>query len=334
MGKECLHLAHCFIICKNYFIMKHHLLYCTFFLLLFSCNSEDHEVERKIVKITSGKLVYHHYTCYDCLDSELFLYDFATDDLQNISQDWSVRHPINANLSNDGRQITFMGIAPNGSWDIYIYTLGAAGEPVNITNSAGIRDEDPKFSFDGKSIVFKQGGQLALYDVGTNEVQKLTNYADKELSMPYFNTAGNKIICSIGGGYNSSIGVYDIASKTLTSLYDRNSITEYYPVTLDDKNFYYSAHLSTLNRVDQLYLGFWDGSQSTYLPFNNADADYSDACPVDGDWVILSSTRTGTKGGYDLYMANKNTGDIYSLSEYNNRINTSKWELGASYAKH
>lgn len=317
--------------------MKHNILCLTLAILLLSCSSKDNDAGQggeSLPKITSGKLVYHHYTCYDCMDSELFLYDFATDNLQNLSRDWTISHPMNAHFSNDGKQITFMGIASNGSWDVYLYTLGSTDQPINITNSAGVRDEDPKFSFDGKSIIFKQSGQLAVYDVNTKKIQKITNYTDKELSMPYYSVAGDKIVCSIDGSNNSSIGVYDITSKTLTEIYNRNNIAEYYPITLDANSFYYSAHLSTSNRVDQLYLGFWDGSQSKYLPFNNGDADYSDACPVDGDWLILSSTRTGTKGGYDLYIANKNTGDIYSLSEYNNGINTSKWELGASYTKY
>lgn len=316
--------------------MKYSLLYIITAILFFSCGSKDNSSDLELPRpdIKSGKLVYHHYTCYDCMDSEMFLYDFATGTLQNLSENWDISHPMNAHFSADGKQISFMAIAANGSWDVFLYTLGSEDQPQNITNSSGVRDEDPKFSFDGKSIVFKQNGQLAIYDMETHKIQKLTSSSGDELSMPYFNISGDKIICSVGGGNEAYIGVYDITSKTLTKLYDRQNILEYYPITLDDKNFYYSAHLAESNHVDQLYLGFWDGAQSKYLPFNKADADYSDACPVNTDWLVLSSTRTGTKGGYDLYIANKNTGDIYSLSEYNSQINTSKWELGASYTKY
>ncbi len=317
--------------------MKQTLLYIIAAILFLSCGNKEDDSDSgnlALPDINSGKLVYHHYTCYDCMDSELFLYDFASKTLHNLSEGWDISHPMNAHFSSDGKQISFMGIADNGSWDIFLYTLGSTDKPENITNSSGVRDEDPKFSFDGKYIVFKQNGQLATFDMETRKVQKLTSYSDQELSMPYFNVAGDKIVCSIGGGSESSIGVYDIKSKTLTEIYDRSDISEYYPITLDEKNFYYSAHLSSSNQVDQLYLGFWDGAISKYLPFNEAGADYSDACPIDEDWLILSSTRKGTKGGYDLYIANKNTGDIYSMSEYNNQINTSKWELGASYTKY
>lgn len=300
--------------------------------LFMSCKGADGStVQSSLPELKQGKLVYHTYSCYDCMDSKIMLYEFASGSIKTLSTDWKIQNPMNAHFSPDGKQITFMGIAPNGSWDIFLYTLDTSQEPVNLTNSAAVRDEDPKFSFDGKSIIFKQNGQLALFQIANGQVLKLTDFGETTLSMPYFNPAGNKVVCSVGNDGSSAIYLYDISSKSFKKLYDRNGIAEYYPVTLNEQCFYFSAHLSELNQVDQLYLGYWDGRQSEYLPFNRADADYSDACPVNEEWLILSSTRKGTRGGYDLYIANRVTGDIHSLTEYNNQINSEKWELGASY---
>jgi len=64
------------------------------------------------------------------------------------------------------------------------------------------------------------------------------------------------------------------------------------------------------------------------LSFNGMDGDYSDPYPVNDEWVLLSSTRTGTVGGYDLYIAHVQSGAIWPMSYYNSSINTYKEELG------
>ncbi len=76
-----------------------------------------------------------------------------------------------------------------------------------------------------------------------------------------------------------------------------------------DKSFYYTCHVSATDTHDQLYKGFFDGS----------------------GWLLLVSTRKDSKGGYDLYIAHEKSGSIYSLTNYNSLINTTKNELGPDY---
>ena len=307
-------------------------------LLGASCQgtSEPLDGEEATAKpVLDALLLYHSYTSYESYDSELKLYDFKSNTLRTISADWNVRHPMNGHFSPDGRLITFMGIGENGSWDIFLYTLNSNEQPRNLTAYSSGREEDPKFSFDGSKIVFKQDGQLAEYLLASATIRKVTSTPGTEYSMPYYSTDGKEIVCSVGAGSNSSICSVNLADKSVKTLYNRINILEYYPVTIDDKSFYYTASLSETSKCDQLFRGFWSGLRSEKLLFNESSADYSDPFPVNDEWLLLSSTRAGSKGGYDLYIASATGQAIFSLSEYNPAINTARWELGSAiYVRH
>lgn len=304
-------------------------LFLFLFLLFIACgddnkNKNNESVSRPQLK---GKLAYHNYTNYDANDSKLWLYDFGTNTLENISKDWDIINPMNAHFSPDGKLIVFMGITPGGTWDIFLYTIGSSEKPINLTPTGQTRDEDPKFSPDGKRIAYKQNHCVCEMDLGT---RKITILSPQGYSMPYYNWDGTKLVCSKGDAANSSIEEIDIASKSIRTLYDTPGVQDYYPINADEKSFYYSTGLSENNRIDQVVRGYWDGLIGKSLPFNNTDGDYSDAYPVNDQWVIISSTRKGTLGGYDLYIANVESGDVYSMNEYNKDINTPKNELGAA----
>lgn len=290
----------------------------------------ESDTERPMLK---GKMVYHNYTSYSEEDSKMYLYDFATNKLQTISSGWTtVRHAMNGHFSNDGRTVTFMGIGTDtDSWDIFIYELGSGKQPENLTPKGKFRDEDPKFSFDGSRICFKRDGQLSEIDVRTKNIRALSNYPDIDFGMPYYSVSGDRIVFGGSRGSETFIGCWDIGESRMTTLYDKAGTTEYYPITIDGDSFYYTGHISATNPYDQLYIGYWDGREPQYLPFNKTNADYSDACPVSSGWLILCSTRQDSRGQYDLYIANCRSGAIYSLSDYNQAINTGLNELGASY---
>ena len=280
-----------------------------------------------------GRMVYHNYTSYDAMDSRMYVYDFATDNLQEISAGWTVvRHPMNGHFSDDGSTVTFMGIGTaTDSWDIFIYELGSGRQPENLTPAGDYRDEDPKFSFDGRKICFKRNGQLSEIDVATKTIRTLSSNSNIDFGMPYYSVSGDKIVFGGSSGQETFIGCWDIESAVMTTLYDKPGTVEYYPITIDGESFYFTGHVSATSPYDQLYIGYWDGRTARYLPFNNTDADYSDACPVSDGWLILCSTRYDSRGQYDLYIANADSGAIYPLSSYNSAINTTKSELGASY---
>jgi len=279
-----------------------------------------------------GKLVYHHYTTYETNDSEMYIYDFQTNALECISTSWNIYNAMNAHFSPDGKQITFMGKDNNTDlWSIYLYTLGSAQHPNNLTAAGNMRAEDPKFSPDGKSIAFKYDWRVATIDIDSKEITFLTDY---DYGMPYYSMDGKKLVCSKDDGPTSAIYTIDIASQTLKKLYDAPNVQDYYPITADNNSFFYSVGYSPSNTIDQVYRGFWDGSPSVKLPFNDTDGDYSDAYPVDQEWAVICSTREGSIGGYDLYIANTVSGEIFPMTDYNNAINTAKNELGPSVFLH
>ncbi|MDR2145075.1 MAG: hypothetical protein LBE91_01265 [Tannerella sp.] len=303
-------------------------------ILLPACeNGEDSgEITKPSAPLPElrGKMVYHAYSSYNANDSKMYLFDFGSKQLDLISGGWNIINPMNAHFSPDGRLITFMGIQPGaGNWSIYIYELGSSQPPRNLT-SGSYRDEDPKFSPDGKRIAFKRNSQIAEMNLETGRITLLSPVG---YSMPYYNFEGTKIVCSKDGANDSSIHLIDIQTRIMRTLYDNPGLQDYYPIGTDDKSFYYTTGYLPSNIIDQVYRGYWSGLKSARLPFNGTDGDYSDAYPVDDQWLILSSSRTGTMGGYDLYVANVETGDIYPLTDYHREINTSREELGAVYFK-
>lgn len=307
---------------------------CTIGLFAVSCDNDDEEFpERPIVEkvdrpTLKGKLIYHNYTNYQAEDSQIYVYDFATDKLTCISENWGIRNPMNAHYSPDGKRIVFMGIGETGTWDIFLYELGSSENPTNLTINGTTRDEDPKFSPDGKRVVFKQDFRVAEMNLETGKVTRLS---PSDYGIPYYNHDGTKVVCTKSDGPTSAIAVIDIKTKLINVLYDAPKVQDYYPINADEESFYYSVGYSENDRIDQVYRGFWNGLKSQRLPFNNTDGNYSDAYPIDSDWVVLCSTRTGTLGGYDLYIANVHSGDIYSMNEYNKGINSNKNELGPCF---
>ncbi|MDD2798333.1 MAG: DPP IV N-terminal domain-containing protein [Bacteroidales bacterium] len=284
--------------------------------------------ENKNLPLIDGLLAFHRYTSYDAMDAELFIYDFSHNQLQNISKNWSITNTMNAHFSPDGKSITFMAIS-NNQWDLFLYQLNTTHQPTNLTAGEIHRNEDPKFSHDGHLITYKRDGQIAIYNLQTNQIEVLTDNHSSEYSMPYFSKDDKQIVCSKGAGKNSSIVLIDVLTKKETALYDRQNIAEYYPITYSSDKFYFSATSSETNGVDQLFDGYFSGLRAEKLPFNKPDFDLSDACPIDDNWLILSATKV-KNNGYDLYIADRNGTEITSLSDYNSEINSNKYELGAS----
>ncbi|MBL7741902.1 MAG: PD40 domain-containing protein [Chitinophagaceae bacterium] len=282
-----------------------------------------------------GRLVFHSYSCYTCNDSKLYLYDFASNSLVLLSNGWNIINPMNAHFAPDGKSIVFMGMTTSSGWDIFRWRIGAASSPQNLTASFGAtRDEDPKYSIDGNRIVFKQNGRMKEMDTLGNITRTVT-VTHTEASMPYYTKSGDMLLYSGNEVAGSTADIYSV-SLTTNSIQTLSAITgveEYYPITRDDTSFLFTRWYSPTNHNDQVYLGFLNGRAFQRLSFNEADQNYSDAFPVDNRYVILSSTRSGGKGAYDLYVADMITGNKWSLSLYRSEINSSGNDLGACYSK-
>ena len=283
--------------------------------------------------LSEGKIVFHSYSDYEAWDGKLFLYDFSEQLLTEISQGWDIDHTINAHFSPDGSKIVFMG-TPSGnhnssSWDIYLWDL-FSDMPINLTANNGLRDEDPKFSPNGNEIVFKQDGDLKVMDLINNTIIHTTNngYSIEE-SMPYYTSDSQYIIYARGAGISSDIYIINKDGMENQPLENITNIQEYYPIIRSNSTFLYTRWVSAENHHDQIYLGYFSDTNTQSLFFNDESADDSDPFPVNSEYVLFSSNRSGGQGGWDLYLADINSSTTWSMDEFN--LNSSIHELGICY---
>ncbi len=286
----------------------------------------------------TGRVVYHSYHSYGDGTSQIFVLNLGTKELRCLSSEWTnVTDPMNAVWSPDGSRIIFMGINSNNSWDLYSYTIGAEGNPVNLTNSSDSREEDPKF-FPGSNnnIVYKctSGGTYSLksMNIETNTVSTIYSSTSIECSMPYCSSDGSTIYFS--GLSNGETDIYRVPSSGGSAAKvtgcSVSGAFEYYPIIKDNTGFYFTKHTNSAPE-DQIYFKNLSSGTISSMLFNVSGYDNSDACVVDSAHTIISSTRSGGNGAYDLYICDNNTGNAWSLKNYNISVNTVKNELGACY---
>lgn len=317
-------------------------LYFFILIVLFSCSSSSQNipipeipVDNTPQPVLSGKMVYHSYSCYTCNDSQLYLYSFSTNERTVLSQNWAITNPMNAHFSPDGTKIVFMGISQSTkSWDVFIYTLGSMDSPLNLTANSLKRDEDPKFSPDGSKIIFKQNGILKEMD-NSGTILRTFTVPNSEASMPYYTSDGSAIVYAGKESDNTTLNIYhySIATGITQPLSAIDKLEEYYPIVIDAETYLFTRWFSTNNPNDQVYLGSFTTTNAVRLPFNESDANFSDAFPVDSHTLLISSTTIGGKGEYDLYLVDTITGKRWSLNFYNPYINSDKNDLGGCYSR-
>ncbi len=275
-----------------------------------------------VADIPKGWLLWHSYTSYSALDSKLYLRS-PDGNITEISGDFI--NAMNGGFGVSPTQFTFMAIDKNADeWDIFLYDNGKI---TNLTQNSGFRNEDPKFSNGGKYIVFKRGKwdssiddfkyNLALLNIADGNVTMLTDDIYEE-AMPYFSSDDQSLYYA---EYVSGIGSIKkmnlITGKTET-IFSEKGVNAYYPVVNGDK-LYFTKWYSADNHCDQIVC--CDGKNIKATEFSSDKYDCSDACPIDENTMIFSSTMNGE---YDLYLYNeKNTARL--------NINTDKNELGADF---
>jgi len=284
----------------------------------------------------SGKIVFHNYSSYDNADSRLYIYDFKTDALKCISENWTnVKNPMNANFGKDGQSIVFMGQVDD-EWDIFEYTNGAL-EPVNLTKGNGLDDEDPQYDPSGKNIIFKQsnpsgkGTRIVKYNRSKKKLTVLIK-GRSEKSMPYYSKNGKQIYYVEGLGKKMSIYVAGKNGKNKKLLYQKDGVQSYYPIVSDNgKYLYFSRGYSKKNRVDQIIRYNLKTGKAKSLKCNSKYFDCSDTCCVSSKYIIISCSKEEGTGGYDLYLVNTRSGKMTNLNTFNSKINTPLEELGCDY---
>lgn len=286
----------------------------------------------------TGKLAYHSYVSYGDGTSQIFIYDFAARALTQVSKStWSIQDPMNAVFSPDGKWLAFMGIK-NNAWNVFFWQVGTNNMPINLTNSTGqTRNEDPKFSADGKSLLFKQNGdvmQAALSYTSSGPVftslVNLTRTAPTlEDSMPFPTPDGTAVYYAQGTG--SGMGLYKqtVGSTTRVAFDTPAGLATYYPIVRADGTVFYARWLDATSQADQIYTKVNPSDAPNQLSLNDCNSNNSDPSPVNGtNYVFFSSTSAG---GYQLYLGDASTGQRWSLSQFGVNSDTTKAKLGSNY---
>ena len=298
-----------------------------------------------------GKIVYHTYSNYFCRDSELYMVDLESGIKTWLSEDFeTVTHTMNGTFSPDGKSIVFMGITNRfygEEWDVFLYSLDDKNL-INLTENNGYRNEDPKFSPDGKCVVYKQGywsetHNKMIFDiweinVSTKVARAVTENIQEE-SMPYYSTDGKYIYYMRGEGGNSEIcKVHREGEKYgVEIIFKEDGVQSYYPITYKDRVYFAKWH-QTNNKTDMLVILNKDENKSA-VNFNSEYYNVSDSYPISDKLVIFSGTiPEDNKGGYDLYIGNIITGEIWSMDNYTSnttnhakKVNDNRHQLGVSY---
>jgi hypothetical protein len=286
----------------------------------------------------SGTLIFHRYSDYASWDATMWSLDLQSGSFNQINKNWTtVVSPINAHVSSDGQYLSLMGSAAglpalNGEaqydWDVFIshWDGTAWSDPKNLTGPNNKRDEDPKFSPNGKTIAYKEDGILATV-ASTGGSKTYLSVGEAESSMPYYRTNGRDLLFERQG---------KIFLKTVSGdkVMDPGTGGEssYYPIGVDSKRFLFTRVQDS--KHDGIRWGYYDGSPSTDLFFNNDTWDSSDSYPYQDakDFIFLVSGDVNIpKGGYNLVIADLHAEKVVNIDDLYGDINSHQQELGPAW---
>ena len=286
----------------------------------------------------TGTLIFHRYSDYASWDATMWSLDLKSGAFNQINKNWTtVLSPINAHVSSDGQYLTLMGSAAGlpkikgearYDWDVFISHWDGSNwsDPINLTGPNGKRDEDPKFSPDGKTIVFKEDGVLATI-ASTGGAKTYLSVGKAESSMPYYRTNGKDILFERQGKIllKSSDGEKELDPGT-------GGISSYYPIGVDNERFLFTRVQDSQH--DGIRWGYYDGRPSQDLFFNNDTWDSSDSYPYQDakDFIFLVSGDINIpKGGYNLVIADLHAQKVINIDDLYGDINSHQQELGPAW---
>ncbi len=169
--------------------------------------------------------------------------------------------------SKDGEHLCFTGIK-NGYSDIYIYNI-KTGELKKLTDDI-YSDNEPRFSPDGKKIVFSSD---RLNDLTLNK-KELSNVMGRNLNV-------------------KDIFILDIGSDNITRVTKNNEYREFSPFWLGDGRIGYISDATGISNIYYTELGSGESSGLTNFMTGCSQASYND------NKIAFTAVF---KAGYDIFM--------------------------------
>ena len=306
---------------------------------------------RKLALPRTGRLAFHSYTAYDLddegrrwLDGRIHICDFPADTATTIPEIGKhVIHAMNPAFSRDGAKLAFMAlpIGPKygadwpAAFDIFVYDF-RSGELINVSKQADLGvsiDEDPVFTPDGSSLVFKRD-RADLWKIGLKSFRAeaiTTDGKQREESGPRISPDGKWIVYWNGDGAVADVYRIPMAGGPAELLAGLPGIQEMFPVFMDNCHLAYTRWTSAQQHDDEVYFIDLATGKHWAAAFNSTNgANDSDPFAI-GNWVGFSSNRKENgKGGWDLYL-----GDPASPTPIHLRqLSTPRHDLGGTYTPH
>ncbi len=148
----------------------------------------------------------------------------------------------------DGKKIVFCSNR-GGNWNIYLGDLSFSADKISIENVVSIassqsNEEDPKFSWDGERVVYKNNtNQIWLYDLASRKSEKIIG-GKCEKWAPTFDSTGTKIAYTNGSHERAEIYIYNLITKSNERI-TSNDHMDWYPTFLPNGDLVYINHTST-----------------------------------------------------------------------------------------
>jgi Tol biopolymer transport system component len=216
--------------------------------------------------------------------------------------------------SADGRKIVFEHVA-QGTFRQDIWVMNADGSARNnVTNSVGVREEDPALSPDGSKIVFvrePESSDLSLYVMNSDGTSQTDLTGTLNLSFeanPEFSPDGSKIAFSASVGTDQDIYVINTNGTGLSNLTSSLPNPSYRPSWSPDGNAI-AFQVTGATRTDSdIYVIGADGGSITALTAGVSGAEVdSPAYSPDGT-LIAYARDDGADGNSDIFTMSATSG--------------------------
>ena len=323
--------------------------------------------ETSLFTMPDGKLVFERYSRYEVGDSKMYVVTFPGGTIgPELSATYDICSPFNGIFSPDGRYLVVgavpASVCPNGYLDrneleLYILDLeNPTPQGKQRVTDNNVPDEDPQYAPDGKSILFKHGGYLARWVVGSTPfietcadaggsycfkhsgglfqskpVVDDTGYVCYESSLNQGDPNGDILCFDLAVGLaGKDITLQDNVTRAVghTNIYDSRPVialpylyyTRWRVPAAPHTNQIWRKQLKNLSKPEELAAFCVDEG-----------VGYEDVFSLGVGDLVVFSTNANAVGMGDLYIGDFKQKESMSLSDIAPGVNSPLEELGAAF---